>query len=124
LKDVFHEAGEHGKVRLRGKSGTTVNGAPIANGVPQQAVAVPLDSNGEVAPAPNGGDAPVARGQQGESPPRTVANRKLGALLRKLAELEAELPKDPTRKAEYDEVVAAIAQVTAEQGAQEGHAGS
>jgi hypothetical protein len=121
MADAFHEAGEDGKARLRGKSGTTVNGAPIANGVPQQAVAVPLDSNGEAASAPNGGDAPVARGQQGESPPRTVADRKLGALLRKLAELEAELPKDPTRKAEYDDVVAAIA---AEQGAQEGHAGS
>jgi hypothetical protein len=63
--------------------------------------------------AVTGGDALVANGQ-GESPPRSESDRKLGALLRKLDELGG----DPMRKAEYDDVVAAIARVEDERAAE------
>jgi hypothetical protein len=106
LTTALAEATAHASNIMRGKR-------------PSGQVDVPVATNGNAnaAPITNGGDAPVASGQQDE-PARTArADRKLGALLRKLAELEADLPKDPARKAEYDDVVAAIAQVTAEQGA-------
>jgi hypothetical protein len=116
LVDVFHAAGEFGKRRLRGKG-------VVVEAVQEQAAVVTspgqhdfTSAGREVDPgegAPAGGDAPVANGQ-GESPPRSESDRKLGALLRKLDEFGA----DPARKAEYDGVVAALEQVEAERAAE------
>jgi hypothetical protein len=78
-----------------------------------------LDTEVDVAvsaPATNGnaGTVPVSN-DQGESPSRTPARERLGVLLKQ----QAELAEDPTREAEYRDVIAALTQaqdeVTAEQ---------
>jgi hypothetical protein len=107
LKDVFAEAAEFGKARLRGKDGTAVNGAPIVNGVPQQAIADSLRPGGGVqaAAATNGDDAPAANGQD-ESLPRTEAERQLGIALKELNKAaEDNSPEGEARyKAKLEEV--------------------
>jgi hypothetical protein len=120
LVDVFHEAGEFGKRRLRGK-GVVVEAvqeqaAVVASpGQHDFAHAVREVDLGEGAPARNGGDAPVANGQ-GESPPRTEAGRRLGELTRRQQQMVEDGTADGLEyKALIDQIAAADAAFRAEQ---------
>jgi hypothetical protein len=119
MADVFAAASEHGKARLRGKSGTVVNNVPIVNGAPQQGVADALPGE-----ATNGGDAPAAN-VQGESPLRTAAEARLGLELRELNRLSNDT--SPAGQIAYDAKLEKVRQaqdaVAAEQGiGVQGHA--
>ena len=91
LADVFHEAGSYGKQALRGKR-------PAVQ--VDVAVSAPVMS----------GDA-VMNGDQGEPPPRSEAERKLGELLLR----QAQLAEDPSvDEQEYQSVIAEIARAQSE----------
>jgi hypothetical protein len=72
MKDVFRDAGEHGKRRLRGQGSAA---APL-EGVQHQPAADSARARVQAAAVTNGGDAPVTNGH-GERPPHTTAQEWL-----------------------------------------------